>query len=185
MFGIIYMIRNNITNKVYIGQTWMTMKERWYAHCSKNNGCIKLRNSIQKYGKHNFTMTALTTAHTQENMDYWEQYFIDKYNSIKEGYNLKDGGAKGKLSAETKSKISKSLIGNKRSVGREYSAEQRKQISDSLLGRPSPRKGTICSDEQKAKTSASMKGRKSHQKGRTWKLIDSKRVYFTAEGVQI
>jgi predicted GIY-YIG superfamily endonuclease len=32
--GIIYLIKNNVNGKLYIGQTDRTIKKRWYEHCS-------------------------------------------------------------------------------------------------------------------------------------------------------
>jgi predicted GIY-YIG superfamily endonuclease len=36
MKGIIYIIKNNINGKVYIGQTIQKLKDRWYRHCGKS-----------------------------------------------------------------------------------------------------------------------------------------------------
>ena len=54
MEGIIYKITNIINNKVYIGQTVNTLKNRWCKHCH-SNGCRMLYNAILKYGKDSFT----------------------------------------------------------------------------------------------------------------------------------
>src|ERR1700676_2962873 len=94
MFYIIYILRNTINNKIYIGQTRRLLKKRLNNY-TKNQPHIY--NAIKKYGKNNFYYEVLTVAHTQEITDYWEIYFIEKYNStnLDIGFNLKTGGIKG------------------------------------------------------------------------------------------
>lgn len=52
-FGIIYKITNLVNNKVYIGQTERTLKERWGQH-KYSKGCKYLHNAILKYGAESF-----------------------------------------------------------------------------------------------------------------------------------
>jgi predicted GIY-YIG superfamily endonuclease len=40
---IIYKITNSINNKVYIGQTTLTLQKRWHQHCSKQKMSQKLK----------------------------------------------------------------------------------------------------------------------------------------------
>src|SRR5260370_6574829 len=141
--NIIYILKNKCNNKVYIGQTWNTLKERGdggYGYIKSSH----LYNAIKKYGWDNFYYEFLTLTHTQEVADYWEQYFIDKFksNNRKYGYNIKLGGSHGKhsvnstkgrkLSEEHKKKISHSLIGNV------VSEETKNKISKTQKGRPRP-----------------------------------------------
>ena len=107
MKGSIYHIFNTINGKCYIGQTWRAVEVRWRQHCAKNRQCIKLANAIQKHGKEAFVVSVLTKdLTTQENMDRAEIYWIKYFNSVDAGYNLKEGGGRGALSAETRSKLS-------------------------------------------------------------------------------
>ena len=52
-YGIIYKVTNLVNNKIYIGQTERTLKERWEQHKYKE-GCRHLHNAILKYGAYNF-----------------------------------------------------------------------------------------------------------------------------------
>lgn len=63
---------------------------------------------------------------------------IPKYNSIEEGYNLKEGGSRGELSTKSLAKMSESLK-------RGYSEfpERREKIRNKALGRKMP-KDTRC-----------------------------------------
>lgn len=112
----IYLITNLVNNKVYVGQTWKPIKYRWQQHYHKERTCVKLNNAIKKYGKDNFKLELLAQCSSQEVADYLEIFFIKEYNSTKTGYNIRLGGSRGKLSEETKQKISKSLKGRKVSL---------------------------------------------------------------------
>jgi len=80
-----------------------------------------------------------------------------------------------KHSAETCAKISAELTGRKafwvsnRLKGIPKSLEQRTKISNTLKGKPSPKKGVPLSLEQRAKISATLKGRPSPKKGKVYK----------------
>lgn len=67
-----------------------------------------------------------------------EKELIHKYNSIEEGYNLKEGGSRGELSTKSLAKMSESLK-------RGYSEfpERREKIRNKALGRKMP-KDTRC-----------------------------------------
>ena len=104
----IYMHRNKINNKMYIGQTCQNPPaKRWlrgegYQHCSK------FYHAIQKYGWDNFEHIILEKNLTLEQANAKEKFYIQFYNSIQNGYNIKLGGSKGALTKEHKQKIKKS-----------------------------------------------------------------------------
>lgn len=88
--AIIYFLKNKINNKVYVGQTWRTLDERMK---SGYVGCPKIHRAIKKYGKNNFYYELITFCFTQEAADKIEINFIEKYDSIKNGYNVCMGGS--------------------------------------------------------------------------------------------
>lgn len=112
MYCVIYNIKNIVNGKLYIGQTWRTLKKRWYEHLTQST-CVKLVNAISKYGKEKFSIELITICHTQETADYWDKFFIEKFDTINNGYNLKTDGSKGKMSQESRLKMSLSHIGKK------------------------------------------------------------------------
>lgn len=99
MICSVYKITNSVTGKIYIGQTWNSIKQRWFDH-KKPSGknCIKLHRAIIKYGSDSFSLELLTLCATQETADYWEEYFIKEYDTIKSGYNIRSGGSRGRMS---------------------------------------------------------------------------------------
>lgn len=107
MLGLIYIITNSINSKVYIGQTTQSLKDRWYGHCrkacSKNEADMHIKRAILKYGKENFSINEIEKCKIEE-LDEKEIYYINLYNSYKNGYNRTKGGKSGakplKLSQE-------------------------------------------------------------------------------------
>lgn len=91
--GIIYIITNKANSKVYIGQTRKTLSERMRHHFSKYETCTKLKKAIEQYGKDNFIYNVLELVPYSELNDK-EAFYIDKYNSIENGYNIKKGNSK-------------------------------------------------------------------------------------------
>ena len=98
MFGIIYIIKNNLNDKVYIGQTIQSLKVRWQEHCrkgsSKNEQNMRIKKAIHKYGKENFRIEELEICDVKD-LDTREIYYINFYNSYKDGYNSTLGGKSG------------------------------------------------------------------------------------------
>lgn len=100
-YGIIYKTTNLINNKIYIGQTTRTSILDYFG--SGNY----IKNAIKKYGKGNFTREILEGCINQEELDKKEKFWIAKLNPE---YNIDLGGiGAGKMSEETKIKISKKL----------------------------------------------------------------------------
>lgn len=90
----IYIIKNDINEKVYIGQS-AHVELRWIQHLCGNGVNCKNRqlidNVILKYGKEHFHYEILESE--IENYDEREQYWINKYNSlVPNGYNVAIGG---------------------------------------------------------------------------------------------
>lgn len=103
----IYLITNTVNGKQYVGQTIHTLSERWANHCSKNSGCIALKNAIHKYGKDSFKIEEIDTASKREDLDEKERFWISKLNTLSpNGYNLKSGGEHPVFTDEVIEKIS-------------------------------------------------------------------------------
>ena len=90
----IYLHRNKINGKVYIGQTCQKPEKRWnYGHGYKN--CPRFYSAIVSYGWNNFEHIILENNLTSDEANEKEQYYIKKYNSQNPdlGYNLTEGGS--------------------------------------------------------------------------------------------
>ena len=94
-FGRIYIIKNKINNKVYVGQTKVSIKLRFQNHLSAAR-CGKdyiIGKAIRKYGEENFYIELLEECLASE-LNEREMYWIAFYNSTdnKCGYNMSLGG---------------------------------------------------------------------------------------------
>ena len=184
MQGIIYIHRNKINGKCYVGQTVQDPKMRWLGgdgYLSKyEDGTYrqsKFARAIIKYGWDNFEHIILSEIYTnQDALNAAEIATIAKYDSFNDGYNATVGGDnfgiepwnKGlsgqyTLSEEHKRKIG---AGNK---GKVVSEETKRKISEARKGKPSPlkgKKGKARSEETKRKISETAKGNPSPMKGK-------------------
>lgn len=89
------MILNKVTGMMYIGQTKYKSEQRYKEHINvalhtKRN--LHLYNSIRKHGVENFELTVLETEVDEDSLDEKEMYYIDKFNTFRNGYNNTKGG---------------------------------------------------------------------------------------------
>jgi hypothetical protein len=109
IMGYIYMLTSP-NGKTYIGQTLRPVEERLKEHLKKGSHCVVIYNAIQKYGWENFEKDWYEVPN--EDLSKHEELMIEVLGTLSpDGYNIKEGGANGKLSEETKQKIRKSAQG--------------------------------------------------------------------------
>ena len=97
MIGI-YLIKNQINNKVYVGQS-RNIEQRWRTHRNRpfNPHSIDyekpLYRAIRKYGIENFSFQVLEEC-SIEALNEKEVYWISQLNAMNPlfGYNLTEGG---------------------------------------------------------------------------------------------
>lgn len=90
---IIYKITNTKNNKVYIGQTIGSLEARWKRHQNDALNNIldtHFARAIRYYGPDSFKAEIIDTAITPEELTKKESEWIQKYNSVIEGYNETD-----------------------------------------------------------------------------------------------
>lgn len=92
MYGYIYKTTNTINGKIYIGQHKAESFSLYY----KGSGKI-IQEAFNKYGKSNFTVELIKICLNKEELDYYEKYYIQKFNSqdLNIGYNISYGGNDG------------------------------------------------------------------------------------------
>lgn len=145
--GEIYLIRNKVNNKCYVGQAakyvsknnqkWGT-NGRWKSHIREAFGdcrdhCLLLNQALRKYGIEAFEVTTLCECYL-EDMNENEKKYMEEYNSrVPHGYNLREGGSNGKASEESRRKQGESRKGIK------HNEQRKNNIGKGQLGN---RRGT-------------------------------------------
>ena len=113
--GEIYYIKNKINGKGYIGQAccytgknnkkWGS-NNRWKSHIreafsDKKDRCQLLNQALRKYGVDKLELKILGKYNLTK-LDEMEKFYIKEYNTlVPNGYNLNNGGSRGKDSKET------------------------------------------------------------------------------------
>ena len=93
--GSIYIIKNKINDKVYVGQTTQKVEERFKQHLKRlklETKKYKIYDAMRKYGKDNFYFETIKKDIPLEKLNDTEIYYIEKYNSYYNGYNSTLGG---------------------------------------------------------------------------------------------
>lgn len=92
----IYIAKNKVNGKCYVGQTIHTLRKRTLKHLShvRNGSKTYFHNALRKHGKGNFIWEVLEKCECKEEMDEMEFHYIKQYNTYWKynGYNLSWGG---------------------------------------------------------------------------------------------
>jgi group I intron endonuclease len=91
---IIYKVTNTKNTKIYIGQTVGTLKSRKLVHFKRmlEGSETNFHRALRKYGKEVFIWETIHICNSKEELNKFEIFFIKKYNSYKDGYNMTLGG---------------------------------------------------------------------------------------------
>ena len=91
---LIYKITNDVNSKLYIGQTTKTLQERIASHQNSFVSGVDthLYRAMRKYGWDKFHFHIIDYATTQAELDKLEAFYIAKYDTVRNGYNMALGG---------------------------------------------------------------------------------------------
>lgn len=175
-YGFIYMTKNKVTGKLYIGQHKRTMNPKdiddsWYLGSG-----VALRKAIMKYGEENFERTIIYECHNPDQLNYMEMVFIAYYNAVDDDmfYNIAIGGGmpRREFTEEQKQHMRHShkpmSEEARKNMAREISEEGRKRISDAVKKNLT---GYIHSEQSKQNMSEGHKGSKSIFKNGIYKYV--------------
>ena len=108
--GKVYLITNLVNGKVYVGQTWSSIRHRWAKHRYQSTfQKTYFYQAIKKYGTENFGVGLLALADTPEELNNLEKLWITSLNSADRlyGYNSTWGGEGGTHNKETSGLLSR------------------------------------------------------------------------------
>ena len=136
--GEIYMIKNKLDGMMYIGQTKYTSEKRFKQHVNKAKNTsrnLHLYNAMRKYGIENFELVVLESGIDENMLDERETYFIEKYDTLNNGYNYTNGGGGIRNyhhSEESRKKMSEKISA---AMWKINTPERAKKISEAQKGR--------------------------------------------------
>lgn len=135
--GIIYKYTSP-SGKVYIGQTVNERKRRKkFLNLNEDYAGLKINNARLKYGPESFDYEVLekkvynSSEECIEELNKLEIYYIGKYDSFKNGYNMSIGGEDSsgyKMAEEQKAKHTKRMLENNPFKGHKHTEETKKAI---------------------------------------------------------
>lgn len=119
--GKLYIIWNDINDKVYVGITSRRLSRRFHEHvyASLNHkDKFQFHSAIRKYGEEHFHMECLLDDVPIERLPLFEKACIEHFDSYKNGYNSTPGGdGTGKeVTEEFRQKMSKFTKGKLRGI---------------------------------------------------------------------
>lgn len=169
IYGYIYKITNLVNNKIYIGQTTVGFDQR-YKGTIRNTHNGHLKRAIEKYGEENFLVEKeFAIAHSQQELDELEAYYIDKFNSCNSscGYNKTTGGEHYTPTQEVKEKISRANKGRIHSEETRVKwSEQRRGEGNGMYGKHHKEETLVKIREARAKQVNPMLGRTQSEETR-------------------
>jgi group I intron endonuclease len=129
--GIIYCIHNLTTGKKYIGQTVEKLQRRVVRHFRTINE-TKISRTIQKYSKYDFVYGIVEEVDDRNLLDEREKYWIQYYDSVNNGFNIKEGGKCARGFKQSQSSIEKR---RQKLLGKPLSEKHKQKISEAHKGK--------------------------------------------------
>ena len=177
----IYKFTHIDSGKSYVGQTIQNPNQRRLEHINDSKYTTKtyhFHNALRKYGIDSFTFEVIDTATTLEELNFLEGKYVEQYDSINNGFNIRQAGGNKLHSEESKRRMS---------IAQKAAHTRRKAENNGIeKHKEHSHKGKsgqwIYSTEQKKQHSKLMKEiNKKTSGGKTWKIINGKRTWLTKE----
>ena len=156
------------SGRCYIGQSIRNPNQRRLEHISNSRYSKRtyhFHNALKKYGLESFSWEVLEYANNIEELNLLEEKYIQNFDSIDNGFNIRKGGGNRLHSLKSKLRMSeaqKSAHARRRAEGKDTFIKTRRTS------------GWKWTEEQKEK----LQSRSSYARGMTWKIINGKRNWL-------
>ena len=87
---IVYLVRNKLSGKCYVGKTTRVLSERWHEHIRDARNQRKsgvFYDDLRKLGVGAFEISVLGEADCQRRLNQIERKYIRRYDAVNSGYN--------------------------------------------------------------------------------------------------
>jgi group I intron endonuclease len=158
----IYKFTHLASGRCYIGQTTQDPNRRRLEHISASKYTTKeyhFHNALRKYGVEAFIFEVIDSANSLEELNLLEEKYVDQYDSINNGFNIRQAGSNklhSKGSKERMSESQKAAHARRKLEGRD--GGWKRKDGGPMLGKEHPNKGGT----------SLLKGK---MKGKTWEEI--------------
>lgn len=145
-YNCIYMYTNKINGKGYVGQAQDFLdRKRTHISSSYNENArdynVPFHRAIRKYGIESFETIILKENLTKDEINYWEDYYIEQFNLYAKdgnGYNIAKGGIGGNL---IKGKTEEEKRERSQKISNSWTEERKKEHSRAIKGENNPMYG--------------------------------------------
>ena len=166
----IYKFTHLASGRCYIGQTTQDPNRRRLEHISDSRHTTKeyhFHNALRKYGVDSFVFEVIDSANSLEELNLLEEKYVDQYNSINNGFNIRQAGGNKLHSEESKQRMSEAQKAA-HARRRNLNCNKHKPHKAHIWTKPHPNKGGT--------------KKESFSKGTlTWKLENGIRVFYKKE----
>lgn len=158
----VYKFTHLESGRCYIGQTIQNPNRRRLEHISGSRTSKKtyhFHNALKKYGVGAFTFEVIDSTSSLEELNLLEEKYVDQYDSINNGFNIRQAGGNKLHSTESKQRMSdaqKAAHSRRKIEGRD--GGWKRKDGGPMKGKVHPNKGGT----------SLLKGK---MKGKTWEEI--------------
>lgn len=160
------------SGKCYIGQSIQEPNRRRLEHICDSRDSAKtyhFHNALKKYGVDAFTWEVIDTTESIEELNLLEEKYVKEYDSINNGYNIRQPGGNKLHSEESKKRMSEA----------QKAAHARRRAYNGGIETTKPHKKHKFGCEHPRKGKENKKW--DHKGTMGWKLIDGVRVWYNKE----
>ena len=158
----IYKFTHKETGRCYIGQTIQDPNRRRLEHIANSRHTPKtyhFHNALKKYGIDFFTFEVIAEATSLTELNLLEEKYVDQYDSINNGFNIRQAGGNKLHSTESKQRMSEAQkAAHVRRREANIDGGWKRQDGGPMKGKTHPNKGGT----------SLLKGK---MKGKTWEEI--------------
>jgi group I intron endonuclease len=174
----IYKFTHVETNRCYIGQTVQSPNQRKLEHISGSRYSEKthhFHNALKKYGTDSFTFEVIAIANSLEELNLLEEQYVTEYDSINNGFNIRQPGGNKLHNEKSKIRMSES---QKTAHARRRETNNGIETHSKIHSHKGKTGIWSYSEEKRERHKAITMISNQHCRGKTWKLIDGKRVWM-------
>jgi group I intron endonuclease len=153
----IYKFTHIETRRVYVGQTTQNPNQRRLEHIADSRYTTReyhFHNALRKYGIDAFTFEVIDSASSLEELNLLEEKYMEQFDSINNGFNIRQAGGNKLHSEESKQRMREA----------QRAAHTRRREAGGGVEKTKPRVQTVRSwkwtDEQKQKFKEMLKQKK-------------------------